>query len=178
METLNSEQLAKEGQAAYQSQDYSSAARLYQAAADSFLAVGDELKAAEMANNCSVAWLKAGNAQAAFDAASGTDQVFARKGDVKQQALAIGNQAAALEMLKEYDAAMSAYLRSAELLKAVDELDLRLYVLQAASRMQLRKRRFLEAYATMWAGIIGIRHPNFRQRLLKTLMQIPYNFMK
>ena len=69
METLTSEQLAKEGQAAYQAQDYPSAARLYQAAADSFLAVGDELKVAEMANNCSVAWLKAGNAQAAFDAA-------------------------------------------------------------------------------------------------------------
>ena len=77
METLTPQQLCQEGQAEYNKGEYLSAARLYKAAAGGFSLVGDELAAAEMANNCSVAYLKIGNAEAALEAVTGTDQVFA-----------------------------------------------------------------------------------------------------
>jgi hypothetical protein len=90
----------------------------------------------------------------------------------------LGNQAAALEGLKRVDEAMQAYEKSAELLKEAGESELRAYVLQAISALHLRKRHYLEAYATMRAGILGLKKPNFKQRLLKSLIQIPYNFLK
>jgi tetratricopeptide (TPR) repeat protein len=178
METLNPRQLAKEAQTEYQNNRYLSAARLYKAAAEGFLATGDELGAAEQKNNCSVAYLKSGNAQAAWEAVSGTEDIFSQHGDVKGQAMALGNQAAALEKLKRYDEAMQVYERSSELLRNAGESELRAYVLQSISTLQLRKRRYLEAYATMRVAIIGLKKPNFRQRILKTLIQIPYNFLK
>jgi tetratricopeptide (TPR) repeat protein len=178
METLNPHQLVKEAQTEYQNKQYLSAAQLYKAAAEGFLASGDELEAARQANNCSVAYLKGGNAKLALEAASGTQNMFARYGDIKGQAMAIGNQAAALERLKRYEDALAAYERSAEWLKEAGETELRAYVLQSISSLQLRKRQYLEAYATMRAGIMGLKKPNFRQRLLKTLIQIPYNFLK
>ena len=178
METLNPNQLAEEGQAEYLKKEYLSAARLYKAAADGFFAAEDKIKAAEMANNCSVAFFKGGNAQAALEVASGTQDVFASMGDTRQQAMALGNQAAALEKLNRLDEAMSAYEKSAALLMDCGEAELRAYVLQAMSNIQLRKRKYLEAYATMMSGVMGIKKPNLRQRLLKSLIQIPLKLMR
>jgi tetratricopeptide (TPR) repeat protein len=178
METLLPGQLVEEGRAAYQKGAYISAAEFYRAAAEGFLAGGDERKAAEMANNSSVAYLKGGDARASLQAAQGTEQVFSALGDMKQQAMAIGNQAAALEKLKRYDEAMTAYERSANMLKEAGESELRAYVLQSISSLYLRKRHYLEAYAAMREGILGIQKPNFKQRFLKTLIQLPYNFFR
>ena len=178
METLNPNQLVKEAQIEYQNKQFLSAAQLYKAAAEGFSIAGDEMEAARQANNCSVAYLKGGDAKAALEAALGTENIFALYGDVKCQAMALGNQAAALERLKRFEDAMAAYEKSSELLKEAGETELRAYVLQAISTLQLRQRHYLEAYATMRAGIMGLKKPNFRQRFLKTLIQIPYNFMK
>jgi tetratricopeptide (TPR) repeat protein len=178
METFNPQQLADEGQAEYKKGEYLSAARLYKAAADSYLTSGEELLAAEMANNCSVAFLKGGNAESALEAAMGTDTVFATKGDSLRQAMAIGNQAAAMENLKQLDKAVSAYEKSAELFKELGEFELRAYVLQSISSIQLRRGQYLEAYATMGEGIMGLDKPNLQQRLLKSLMKLPFKFIR
>ncbi len=178
METLNPNQLADEGQAEYKKGQYLSAAKLFKAAAEGFLAAGAQLKAAEMANNASVAWLKGGDALAALESASGTEQLFELNGDIRQQAIAVGNQAAALEKLKRLDEAMSAYRLSAKLLEQAGDYELRAYALQALSMLQLRKRHVLEAYATMQSGIMGVKNPNLKQRLLKSLIRIPYIFFK
>ncbi len=171
-------QLAEEGLAEYQKREYISAAELYKATAEGYFAEGKAIKAAEMANNSSVAYLKGGNAQEALRAAQGTELAFSAAGDIKQQAVAIGNQAAALEKLKRTDEALIAYERCAELLKAAGEFELRAYVMQAISMLQLRKRHYLEAYMIMREGMIGIKKPNLKQRMLKSLLQIPYNLFK
>lgn len=178
METLNPQQLADEGKAEYEKGQYLSAARLYKAAADGFFSAGDELQAAEMANNCSVAFLKGGNAEAALEATAGTDKVFAASGDTLRRALAIGNQAAAMEELKQYENALSTYEKSAELLAEAGESELRAYVLQSISELQLKRGRYLEAYAIMREGVMGLNRPNLQQRLLKSLMQIPFKFLR
>ncbi|MFZ2095460.1 MAG: hypothetical protein WAV05_02370 [Anaerolineales bacterium] len=178
METYDPKQLADEGQAEYGKGEYLSAARLFKAAADGFLASGNELFAAEMANNCSVAFLKGENAQSALDVVMGTDEVFAKQGESLRQAMAIGNQAAALEELNRTDEAVDAYERSAELLKGLGEFELRAYVLQSISAIKLRKGHYLEAYAFMREGVVRMDKPNIRQRLLKSLIDLPFKFLK
>jgi tetratricopeptide (TPR) repeat protein len=178
MEPLSPQQLADEGQAEYKKAQYLSAARLYKAAADGYSARGEAIMAAEMANNCSVAYLKAGEAELALESAQSTDQLFETNGDRLRQAMAIGNQAAALEELKRFDEAEAGYLKSAELLNSIGEFELRAYVLQSLSSVQMRQGRYLEAYATMNAGVMGIKKPDLTQRILKSLMQVPFKFLK
>jgi len=177
METLTAQQLAEEGQADYRKGEYLSAARLFKAAADGFSSVGDELSAAEMANNCSVASLKGGDAETALEIVTGTALLFASKGDIKRQAMAVGNLAAALEGLNRLEEAITAYEQSAALLNQAGEYELRAYVCQSTSSLQMKRGRYLEAYATMQAGIMGIKEPNLSQRILKTLLDIPFKFL-
>ncbi|MGE5123646.1 MAG: hypothetical protein ACM3H7_03955 [Acidobacteriaceae bacterium] len=175
---MNPQQLADEGQAEYTQGNYMSAAMLFKAAADGYSAMGDDLHSAEMANNRSVAYLKAGEAKSALEAAMGTDLTFASRGDVRRQAMALGNQAAALEQLGHLEDALNTYTRSAELFNNVGEFELRAYVLQSLSALQLRRGRYLEAYATMRAGVMGVNKPNLQQKLLKVLINVPFKFLK
>jgi tetratricopeptide (TPR) repeat protein len=178
MEIINPQQLADEAQAEYNKGEYLSAARLYKAAADGYLTAGDELLAAEMANNCSVAFLKGGNAESALEAVIDTDKVFELKGDTLRQAMALGNQAAALEGAKQLDKAIDLYSQSADLLKELGESELRAYVLQSISSIQLRRGQYLEAYGTMGEGVMGLGKPNLKQKLLQSLMQLPFKFLR
>lgn len=178
MDVITPSQLADEAQAEYNRGEYLSAAKLFKAAADGYLSTGDELLAAEMANNCSVAYLKGGNAASALEVVKSTDAVFALKGDFLRQAMALGNQAAALEGLKQLDQAIVLYGQSADLLKQLGETELRAYVLQSISSIQLRRGQYLEAYGTMGEGIMGLDKPDLKQRLLKSLMQLPFKFIR
>jgi len=178
MNIVDAKQLAEEGQAAYKKGEYLSAAQLFKAAADGYLSEGNELEAAEMANNCSVAYLKGRDAESALQIAMNTDQVFAARGDRLRQALAIGNQGAAWEGLRQLDKAVAAYTQCAELLEQVGESELRALVMQSLSAIQLRKGQYMEAYATMGQGVMGIKNPNLTQKILKSLMKLPFKFIR
>src|SRR4030042_1151948 len=178
MEIISPQQLAEEAQAEYNQGEYLSAAKLYKAAADGYLSVGDELLAAEMANNSSVSFLKGGKAESALEAVADTDKVFASKGDILRQAMALGNQAAALEGLKKLENAVILYGQSAELLKQLGESELRAYVLQSISSIQLRRGQYLGASGTMGEGVMGLDKPGLKQKLLKSLMQLPFKFIR
>jgi tetratricopeptide (TPR) repeat protein len=173
-EVLTPDQLADEGQSAYHRGEYLSAAKSFQAAADGFNSDGDTFKAAEMANNCSVALLKHGDPQAALDVVEGTETIFQEKGDFLRQALAIGNRGAALDELGQVENASAAYKESAKLLKQIGEFELRAHVMQSLSALQLQEGHHLQAYTTMLAGVEGIEKPNPKQRLLKSLMHMPF----
>jgi tetratricopeptide (TPR) repeat protein len=178
MEIISPQQLADEGQAEYNRAQYLEAALHFKAASEGFLSSGEEVSAAEMANNCSVAYLKGGNAELALDAVMGTDVIFAQHGETLRQAMAFGNQAAALEGLNQLDKAVSLYNQSAELLKELGEAELRAYVLQSVSAIQLRQGQFLEAYTTMGVGVMGLDKPNLSQKILKSLFQLPFKFIR
>jgi tetratricopeptide (TPR) repeat protein len=178
MEIISPQQLAEEGHAAYSKGNYLAAARSFKAAADGYRTTGDELSAAEMLNNCSVAYLKGGNSEAALQAVENTDQVFAERGDIKRQAMAIGNQAAAFEGMNYLDQAIDKYSESARLLESLGESELRAYVLQSISAIQLRKGRYMEAFATMQVGVMGLDNKDLSHKLLKTLVQLPFKFIR
>jgi tetratricopeptide (TPR) repeat protein len=177
VEAVTAEKLKEEGQTAYQNGDYQAAGRLFAAASQAFETRKESIQAAEMANNSSVAWLQAGDADQALQAVSGTDAVFALAGEVRLQAMALGNRAAALDALGRLEEAAILYDQSAMLLGEIGEGELRAYAMQALSKIQFRTGRQLEALATMQAGIEGIEKPSLRQRVLKKLLRFPMRIL-
>jgi tetratricopeptide (TPR) repeat protein len=177
-EILDAQGLAKEGKLAYQRGDYESAARTFQAASNGYKTSQDALNAAEMANNASVAYLKAGDAQSALQAVEGTAEIFAVEGDVRRQALALGNLGAALEGVHRYLEAEDAYQQSADLLKQIGEDKLRLNVMQSLSTLQLRNGKHLQALSSLQAGLEDVDRPSPKQRMLKKLLGVPFKLMK
>ena len=164
-------QIIDQARTAYQDEDYSNAAELYKVAENEYSAAGDPLSAAEMANNRSVALLKAGDAKGALQAVEGTDAVFSGANDEKRQAMALANKAAALEALKKFPEALDAYEQSNEILKRIGENDLRAYVLKSISAVQLRQGKQLEAIASMQASLDTKPNPGVKDRFMKRLIQ-------
>ena len=177
MKTHSPVEISKSGDEAYQAGKYSDAADHFEVAAHAYAAQNDELNAAEMRNNQSVALLRAGDAKRAFESAKDTETIFEVAGDIRRQAMAVGNIAAAQDALWQLEAAEEAYQRSADLFSQIGEDDLRANVMQSLSQLQLRSGRQLEALATMQSGMQDIKRPNLRQRLLRRLLKTPFKFL-
>lgn len=165
--------ICEEGKSAFQKGDFQKAAEIFLTAAERYRFSGDAPDAAEMDNNRSVALLQAGEAQAAFQAVNETVDVFAKTGDLRRQAMSLGNRAAALDKLNRVPEAIADYQQAADLFKQVGEHDLRAPVLQALSMLQLRSGRQLESLVSMNAGLGEFETPKPRQRFLKKLLDLP-----
>lgn len=172
-EILTPQQIGKEAKSAYKSGDYINAAKSFEAARQGYLSANNIILAAEMANNCSVAYLKAGNNQAALHILDGINIVFSQEGDRKRQAMTMANQAAALEALGRYQEAEQTYWEASGILKELGETELRLPLMQSISSLHLRTGRQFQAVASMYAGVENIEKPTIKQRLLKRLLGIP-----
>ncbi|HVP20449.1 MAG TPA: hypothetical protein VMS73_01165 [Anaerolineaceae bacterium] len=172
------DQLIEQARSAYNDEDYTQAAELFMSIETRYSAAGDALAAAEMANNRSVALLKANDPAAALNAVEGTDKVFEAAGDVRRQAMAIANKAAALESLKKYPDALQFYEQSSELLKQIGDGELRAYVLKCISAIQLRQGKQFEAIATMQASLDNKPSPGLKDRFMKRLIEQVFNLMR
>lgn len=173
----NPQQLIEQAKTAYQDEDYPRAAEFFKTAQDRYAAAGDHASAAEMANNRSVALLKAGDAKGALQSVEGTDEIFARAGDIKKQAMALANKAAALEGLKKISEALQLYEQSSDLLKQIGENELRAYVLKSISAIQLRQGKQFEAVASMQASLDNKPNPGIKDRFVKRLIQWVYKLL-
>lgn len=172
-QAITPQDLAKEGQTAYQRQEYLAAAHAFEAAQRGYLAMGDALNAAEMANNCSVAYLQAGDGAAALAAVEGSQAVFAQAGDLRRQGMALGNLGAALEALERAEEALEAYQQAADILQQAGEDQLRAQVMQSLSMLQFQMGRQLQALASMQSGLEGVKHPSVKQKMIKKLLNSP-----
>ena len=85
-----------QGKEAFQQGNFEKAVALFEQAAEAHHKAENPLDAAEALNNLSVALLQLERAEEALQAADGTDRIFEEEGDVLRQAMALGNQAAAL----------------------------------------------------------------------------------
>ena len=170
--TIEPQQLAEQGKKEFAAKKFEQAATAFMEAATAYQALDDLSNAAEMKNNLSVALLQAGKAQEAYEAAAGTDEVFAQAGDLKRQAMAFGNQAAALEALKKVDEALEAYERSAALFAEVGEGDMRSIVLQKAAALKLKRGKMVDSALSMIGSVESTPKPNLLQRFLKLLLRI------
>lgn len=169
-EGLTPEALSSSGKEAYQKGEFKEAARLFLEANNAFLAIGDKLNAAEMANNRSVALLQSGEPELAFTAVEGTDTTFAQAGDKRRQAMSLGNRGAAAEAMGKRKEALLAYQQASELFKEIGEHEHRAFLLRSISSIQLRMGRVLEAIVTMRFGLSETPNPNgFERFSLKIL---------
>jgi tetratricopeptide (TPR) repeat protein len=170
--TPEPQQLAEQGKQAFAAKQFDQAASYFTEAASAFEALDDTLNAAEMKNNLSVALLQTGNAQAAYEAAAGTDEIFAQAGDLKRQAMAYGNQASALEAMKKFDQALEAYEKSAALFAEAGETEMRSMVLQSAATIELRRGKVTNSALSMIGSVESTKKPNLLQRFLKLILRI------
>jgi len=115
--------------------------------------------------------LQLGKFQESLDAALGTDEIFAKAGDLKRQGMALGNQAAALEALKRFDEALAAYEHSASVFAEADEGDLRAMVLKSAAAIKLRKGKVSESVFKMIGSLEAKQNPSIFDRVLRALLR-------
>ena len=172
MITSDAKSMAENATQVYQSGDYTNAARLFGEAALVYLNHGDDLAAAEMKNNQSVALLRAGDAQGSLDAAYGTAEIFFAAGDFRRQGMAFANVAAAQADLGLNDDAAANYRQAADALEKAGEDQMRATVMQALSLLQLRKGKTMESLLSMQLGLAGVKKPSFTQKILQKLLRL------
>ncbi len=170
--TAEPQQLAEQGKDAFAAKEFEQAAITFTNAAAAYEALDDTLNAAEMKNNLSVALLQAGKAKEAYEAAADTEVIFAQAGDIKRQAMAFGNQAAALEALKKPDQALEAYEHSAALFAEAGESEMRSMVLQSAAALKMKRGKMMDSAFSMIGSVESTKKPNLLQRFLKFLLRI------
>jgi len=164
-------QIAEDGKRAFASGNYAEAARLFAEASRGFTLEHDSLHTAEMDNNRSVSLLKDNQPGPALDAAAGTDKIFESHADVTRQAMALGNQAAALEALKRLDEALPLYERAAELFEQAGEKDMCSLVLKSVAAIRLKQGKLSEAGMEMLGSLGAVEKPNLLQRILKFILR-------
>ena len=170
--TIEPKQLVEQGKHAFANKKYDQAASAFSEAASAYEALDVAPNAAEAKNNLSVALLQAGKAQEAYQAAAGTEEIFAQIGDVKRQAMAFGNQAAALEALKKLHQALEAYERSAALFDEAGEGEMRSMVLQSAAAIKLKSGKMVDSALSMIGSVESTKKPNLLQRFLRFLLRL------
>lgn len=164
-------QLADKGKQAFANKRYDDAAEYFRQAAEGFSLGRANLLAAEMRNNMSVALLQAGNAAKALEAALETDLIFEGAQDVKRQAMALGNQAAALEGLHRYEEAIEKYERSADLFAKANDGDMRSLVMKSAAALKLKTGKITESAFKMMGAVDVKENPTLFERFMKFLMR-------
>lgn len=172
METIDPINLAERGKSEYGKGNFKAAAGLFSQAAQFYTSIQDELNAAEMKNNESVAWLQAGKAREALQATDGTEAVFEKAGDLKRQGIAISNRAAALEGLKKWQEALAEYDRAASLLEQAGEGDMHSIVRKAMANLNLKRGRINDSQMDVYDSLRLVEKPSFTQRIMKFLMRI------
>jgi len=169
--TLEPQELDTRGRLAFGNKNFTAAAEYFRQASEVYAAGGTAIKSAEMKNNLSVALLQAGQPRAALDAALGTDEVFEKEKDIKLQAMALGNQAAALDELKRFDEAIEKYERSADLFGQIDEGDLRAMVMKSSAAIKLKTGKVTESAFKMMGSLDVKKNPGIFERILKFFMR-------
>jgi tetratricopeptide (TPR) repeat protein len=172
VDSLNSITFAEKGKIEYEKGNYSIAADLFSQAAQAYASAQDELNAAEMKNNQSVALLQAGKAKDALQATEGTEEIFENAGDLRRQAVAIGNRAAALEGLKKWKDALAEYDRAASLFEQAGAGDMHSVVRKAAANLNLKRGRFTDSQLDVYDSLRLVEQPTLTQRIMKFLIRI------
>jgi tetratricopeptide (TPR) repeat protein len=166
--------LADEGKHTYAEGKYLAAADLFLQAAQAYAAAQDELNAAEMKNNQSVALLQAGKAKEALQATEGTEQVFENAGDIKRQGIAVSNRAAALEGMKKWKESLAEYERAAVLFEQIGEGDMHSMVRKAAAGVNLKRGHVSDSQMDVYDSLRLVEKPTLLQRIMKFLVRMGF----
>ena len=174
MDLTNAITFAEKGKQEYELGNYLVAADLFSQAAQVYASMQDELNAAEMKNNQSVALLQGGNAKEALQATEGTEDIFQKTGDIKRQGIAVSNRAAALEGLKKWTEALSEYDRAASLFEQIGEGDMHSMVRKTAANLHLKRGHIADSQMDVYDSLRLVEKPTLTQRIMKFFMRIGF----
>ena len=166
--------LVEKGKKDYEQGNYLAAADLFSQASQAYTSAQDELNAAEMKNNQSVALLQGGKAKEALQATDGTEEIFQRAGDLKRQGIAVSNRAAALEGLKKWNEALQEYDRAASLFEQVGEGDMHSTVRKAAANLNLKRGHLTDSQMDVFDSLRLVEKPTLAQRIMKFFIRIGF----
>lgn len=169
---MNALELTDSGKTAYQAGNFEKAIEFFNEAAQAYEQEEKPLDAAETQNNLSVALLQLDKAEEAFNAAQGTDTLFEEAGDTLRQAMALGNQAAALDAMKNSEKALELYEKAAALFGEIDEGDYQETVLKSIAALKLREGNLQETAFNMLGSLSAAKKPTLFQRFLKFILRI------
>ena len=164
-------ELSTNGKKAFEEGDFNSAIQFFSEAVEAYLQEEEMLDAAEAKNNLSVALLQAKRAKEALAAAQGTDLIFSEAEDKLRQAMALGNQAAALDELGDLKEAIDLYNKSAALFEEIGEGDFQETVLKSIAAIKLRSGKLQDTAFTMLESLGATQKPNVFQRFLKFILR-------
>lgn len=139
-----------------------------------YRAQGNDLKGDEMANNLAVALLELDQAERAIALVEATPQRFLAAGEPILAAQAYGNLGAAMAAADRVEEAEQAYRQSLQLFQEQGHDEGMTFAGQALSQLQLKQGRPLEALASVEASLEGQKKPGLRQRLMRTLLKLPF----
>lgn len=165
--------LAKAAKSSFERDDLGAAIEGFRTAKDGYYQAGDHLMAAEMANNLSVALLKADRPQEGLEEVRDTPQIFLGAEDELRTAMAYGNLASALEANTELESAERALEDAIRIFKKIGDKEHLMHSVRALSQLQLRRGRPLEAVTTMQGGLDQQSKLNVKNRLLRSILSIP-----
>jgi tetratricopeptide (TPR) repeat protein len=171
---MDAQALAEQAKQEYAREQFRGAADLFSQAAQAYGNAQDELNAAEMKNNQSVALLKAGKAEEALRATDGTEEIFQKAGDLKRQGIAVANRAAALEGLKKLSEAMAEYNRAADIFEQAGEGDMHSVVRKATAEIFLKRGYISNTQMDVLDSLRLVEKPTFTQRILKFMMRMGF----
>jgi tetratricopeptide (TPR) repeat protein len=172
VDQVNPLTLAEQGKKEYEQGAYLAAAELFSRAAQTYASTKDELNAAEMKNNQSVALLQAGKPKEALQATDGTEEVFQKAVDIRRQGIAVSNRAAALEGMGKWKEALDEYDRAAFLFEQIGEGDMHSIVRKAAANINLKRGRIVDSQMDVYDSLRLVEKPTLTQRFMKFLMRI------
>jgi hypothetical protein len=108
---------------------------------------------------------------------AGKGEVFAEAGDIRRQAMTLGNRAAAQEALKKWEDARINYRQASDLFVQIGEGENYTATMQALSALELRTQHPMDAMVTMQAALNKSPRLDLKQRLLKKLLKIPFRLL-
>jgi len=168
---MDAQELAEQAKQEYAKGKYGVAANLFSQVVQAYENSNDELNAAEMKNNQSVALLKAGKAEEALRVTEGTEEIFQKAGDLKRQGIAIANRAAALDGLKKLNEAVTEYNRAADIFEAAGEGDMHSIVRKATADIFLKRGYISNTQMDVLDSLRLVEKPTLTQRILKLMMR-------
>jgi tetratricopeptide (TPR) repeat protein len=166
----SAQELAEQAKLNFESGDFAAAGDAFADAAKAFEVSGDQLMAAEMKNNRSVALLKDKKTQAALETILGTEEVFQQAGDDRRLGMALANQGAAFQALKRFDEAIQSYRLAITALERAGEDALKYKVVQLQSALYLSRFKILDAVISLQSGLVTLKNPTPMQRFMKKML--------
>ncbi len=160
-------QLNERGKEAFHAERFEEAAQYFQQAADAYQKDNAELDAAEALNNLSVVFVKLNRGEDALKAVEGTENIFDKANDITRKGMALGNKAAALEIMGKTDEAIPLYEECVKLLHEAGEDEMKTIVLQTLSELKLRKGQISGTAIDAIDALLSNPKPTLKQKILK-----------